>query len=692
MEMSDSMKYSADTEDNSENVGKKGSVYFAEEEATTAARILMEKASGYYEKLESNDYLTTVRNMWRFYHGFFNGADHEITFTGEQGELVDLPVNHFRNLASHMHNIITSNRPVMEARAINTDYKSLAQTHLANGILDYYMREKGVEEAVNKATEMAIVMGTGYVKQEWNATSGEAYEVDETTGDIDFEGEIEFTTPSVLDVIIDGSKETFDQNNEWVMVRSFLNKFNLAAKYPELADKIKELDTKNAHHMRSITLFSNDDTDDVPVYEFYHKKSEALPDGRYIQFLSEEIILIDAPMPYQQIPIYRIVPSEMLGTPYGYTPMFDVYPLQEAVNTLYSSILTNQVNFAVQNVYVQRGSDITISSLEGGMNLLEGNSKPEPLNLTQTPQEVFSLLQDLIQQMETLTGINSVTRGNPEYSLKSGTAMAMVQSMSLQFMSGLQRNYVRLIEDVGTGLIKILKDYATTPKLIALVGRNNRPLLEEFTGDKIGNINRVVVDVGNPLSRTIAGRVQMAEQLAQMKLLRNPAQYFQVMNTGRLDATFEGEMSELLYIKSENEDMLNGKLPVAVFLDRHSMHIQEHKAVMADPELRRNPVLMENVAKHIQEHIELLRNTDPDVLQIIGEQPLNPPQAANAPGLPPGPMQNQEDIQGSPNQDVMQAAQSMPAMPETQGAALPNMPTPPAPFEDAPVLPEQMQQ
>tara|TARA_R110000803_G_scaffold187128_6_gene249507 strand:- start:1333 stop:3402 length:2070 start_codon:yes stop_codon:yes gene_type:complete len=665
---------------------KNENMYFAEREPEELTEILLKKAFTFYNKLESNDYLTTVRNMWRFYHGFFSGADHEVSFTGEQGELVDLPVNHFRNLASHMHNIITGNRPVMEARAINTDYKSLAQTHLANGILDYYMREKGLEEAINKSAEQAIVLGTGYVKQEWNATAGEAYDADPETGEINFEGEIEFSTPSLLDVIVDGTKETWDENNEWVMVRSFANKYNLAAKYPEQGDEIKALDTKSDDTMRSLTAFSNDETDDVAVYEFYHKKSEAVPEGRYLQFLSTDIVLIDAPMPYKRIPIYRIVPSEMLGTPYGYTPMFDVYPLQEAVNALYSSILTNQMAFAVQNVFVLRGSDITINSLEGGLNLIEGNSKPEPLNLTQTPQEVFTTLQNLIQEMETLTGINSVTRGNPEYSLKSGTAMALVQSMSLQFMSGLQRNYVRLIEDVGTGLIDILKDYASTPKLVALVGRNNRPLLKEFTGDQIANINRVIVDVGNPLSRTIAGRVQMAEQLAQMKLLRNPAQYFQVMNTGRLDATFEGEMSELLYIKQENEELLNGTLPQAVFLDRHSMHIQEHKAVMADPELRSNPELMENVAKHIQEHIELLRNTDPDVLQIIGEQPLNPQGMQGAGGLPPGPMQNQEDIQGSPNEAVMAASQAGPAMPETQGAMMPGMPGSP---EGAPEVPMQ---
>jgi replicative DNA helicase len=52
---------------------------------------------------------------------------------------------------------------------------------------------------------------------------------------------------------------------------------------------------------------------------------------------------------------------------------------------------------------------------------------------------------------------------------------------------------------------------------------------------------------------TIAGRVQMAEQLLQMNLIKSPQQYFQVMNTGRLDVMFEGEERELLLIKSENE-------------------------------------------------------------------------------------------------------------------------------------------
>jgi hypothetical protein len=555
------------------------------------------------------------------------------------------------------------------------------------------MREKHLEDCLKKATEMAIVLGTGFIKLDWNATAGEAYDADPETGEMVYEGELEFTNLSPFDVVVDGTKETW--NNEWVLTRSFQNRYNLIAKYPELKDKLLGVKPKNQSAVYRLAVFSNDDTDDIPVYEFYHKRTEAMPDGRYMLFVDSDIILLDTKMPYRVLPVFRITPREIMGTPYGYTPMFDIFPIQEGINSLYSTIMTNQNAFGVQNLFVPRGSDLSIESLDGAMNIVEGNAKPEPLQLTATPPEVFNFLNMLIQSAETISGVNSVTRGNPEASLKSGTALALVQSMSLQYISGLQQSYVKLIEDVGTAIVQMLKDFATTPKVIALVGKNNRPLLKEFTGEQISAINRVVVDVGNPLARTTAGRVQMAEQMLQMNLIKSPEQYFQVINTGKIETMFEGEMNELLLIKSENEQLLEGKEPIVSPLDKHRLHINEHKAVLSDPDLRRDPELVQIVVNHVQGHLDALRETDPALLQLVGEQPL-PPIGMDQGPLPGQEMPSNESIQGSP-MEAMMAAQGGNMQPgETiknmtgQAVQTPNMPTPPPPFENMPVSPDQM--
>ena len=161
-------------------------VYFAAKPADQVASNLLEKSASFFNLLRANAYLEKLQRMWRAYHGAYDndlGFGHRINFTGEQGEYTQLAVNHFRNIAQHIYVMITSNRPTMEARAINTDYKSLAQTHIANGVLDYYMREKRLEDSLKFATEMAIVLGAGFVKLEWNATAGEAYDVDPEPGE-----------------------------------------------------------------------------------------------------------------------------------------------------------------------------------------------------------------------------------------------------------------------------------------------------------------------------------------------------------------------------------------------------------------------------------------------------------------------------------------------------------------------------
>lgn len=643
-------------------------IYFAAKDPKDTANILLTKANDWFQSMDITGYFNKLRTMWAAYHGAYytdNGDSHSITFGGEQGELTQLGVNHLRNISQHMLNMITSTRPSMQARSVNTDYKSLIQTKLANGLLDYYMRDHRLEEFLKTAVEYAIVFGSGYIKMEWNSTRGEMYDFNEELGIEVREGDIDFVNLSPFDVMFDTNRE--DKKHDWVICRSFKNRFDLAAKFPEFRDEILAVETKSELLQFAQFGYSYDETDLIPIYEFYHKRTEAMPEGRYMLFVSEEAVLMDSPMPYRNLPVYCIAPSYYLGTPYGYTPMFDLLGLQDAVNSLYSTVLTNQTAFGVQNIIVPKMADVSISELSGGLNVIEANEtngQIRPLNLTQTPKEIFDFITMLEKTMETISGVNSVARGNPDPNLRSGNALALIQSMTLQFMSGLQQSYVAMIEDVGTGIINILKDHASVPRVAAIVGKSNRTYLKEFSGDDLSSINRVIVDIGNPLARTTAGRVEMAEQMLQMGVIRTPEQYFSVINTGQLDVMTEDTQSQLFLVKEENERLMDGTPVVAIFTDEHALHIKEHASVLADPELRLNPDLVGKVTAHIQEHIDLLKTSDPDTLMILGQQPLAPP----APPPPPPEAQGQvpEMMGGAPVATQL----------NQQGAAPANLPSP----------------
>lgn len=483
--------------------------YFAAREAKDMAGVVLSKAHKWFHTLDVNGYLDKLKEAWSAYHGAYYtdiGSGHRITFSGEQGELTNLPVNHYRNICRHILTMVTASRPSMQARATNTDYKSLVQTKLANGLLDYYMREKRLEDYLHRAIEYGIVFGSGYVKMEWNATTGEIYDYNEETETPIYEGDVQFSNLSPFDVVFDSTKEDSSQH-DWVLCRSFKNRFDLAAKYPEQADSILRMETKDQKERYDFNGAFYDESDDIAVYEFYHKRTEAMPEGRYSMFVDADVVLVDAPMPYRELPVYRVSPADILGTPYGYSDTFDVLPIQDALNSMYSAILSNQNAFAVQSILSPRGSDISAEQVSSGMNFIEYNSqvgKPEPLQLTATSPQTFEFISLLERTAETISGVNSVSRGNPESSLKSGNALALVQSMSLQFVSGLQQSYVKMIEDVGTGLIHMLRDFAAVPRVAMIVGESNRSYMKEFVGDDLSSVNRVIVDVGNPLARCLA--------------------------------------------------------------------------------------------------------------------------------------------------------------------------------------------
>lgn len=642
---------------------------------------LTKKVEDYYQFVERYGILDKWRRAYLAYYGIAeSGAtdSSRLNQVGSNGEHYALKVNHFRSLLQNLLTLTTSQRPALQPKAQNTDSKSLNQTILARSVLDYYMTERRLEKELKKACEFGLIGGEGFLTEQWNATRGEIYSISPTGAPV-YDGDLEFRVFHPIDV----PRECRSENNQaptWYIVREFKNKWDLAAKYPEMADEIVGTEMPSEYFQKSTLQSFDMDTgsDYLPVYTFFHEPTEALPNGRQFEFITDGVYTMDGPLAYKKVPIYRIAPADYHGTPFGYTVAYDLLSLQKVYDSLVSIVTTNQLNYGVQNILIPRGADINVVKLAEGLNAIEFDKnigKPEPLNLVQTPSEIFSQLDRVQQLMETLSGINSVARGNPESSLHSGAALALVAAQAVQFNSGLQASYNRLLEDAGTGLIEILQEYATTPRIAQIAGKSNRARVQEFKGDDLKGINRVTVETVNPISKTAAGRLQQAQDLLQNKMITNPQHYFEVVTTGTLDTLFEHETSQILNIRSENEDLLEGILPIVAVTDQHVQHIQEHATCMDSPEARRDPDIVRLVTQHIQDHINQLRTADPQLLQLLGQQPLPPPGAPPMPpeggpqgGPPPG-----QPPEGAPNLGPTQDP-TTPLEQEAQAVKPPEMP------------------
>lgn len=630
---------------------------------------ILDRVQKYYAFLSISGRLDLYRRSWAYYYRpRLTGAS--LQSGGDQGELTTLSINHYRNLLSHLETMTVQQRVAFEPRATNSDVKSQSQVILAAGLLDYYMREKKMERYMVKAVKEGLIYGEAFVRAEWDATSGEEYGMT-ATGAPQYQGDMKYSTYTPLDCIRDFSKTSAGLDNYYIL-RDFENKYDLAAKFPDISDRILEdsADMLDLARTTTINYLALEDSDNVPVYTLIHRPTPALPGGRYTQVLDNGTVLLDGPLPYKEAHVYRLAPDEEDGTIFGYTVGMDLLPMQEGLDVLYSTAMTNQATFGVQNVLTPKGSDLSVSQIAGGLNLMEYDNKvgkPESLNLTQTPAEIFNFMQMLEKLMETISGVNSVARGNPEASLKSGAALALVQSMAIQFSQNLQRAFAQLVEDVGTGTINILKDFAAVPRVAEITGKSNRPLMKMFTGDDLQAINRVMVDMGNPMTRTTAGKTNLAETMLQNNLIDNADQYIQVVTTGRLEPVIEGKQAQLLLIKGENEALAEGKPVRALITDDHQKHILEHTTVLSNPEIRMdptNPIVAATLA-HIQEHMNMMNDPNVQRLGAILHNEIVPGQAPQ-----PSPTMNDGGTSNMLNA-------TPPVVQQAQQVNQPNMPNPP---------------
>jgi hypothetical protein len=655
--------------------------YFANLPQEQIAEALYEKVNNYYEKLESSGKLALYSKVHRYYFALNQGGRHEaigIQQAGVQGELSLLKANHYRNLLTHLHVLVTQQRPAFDCRAINTDYKSQIQTILGKNILEYYLREKRLDVIFRQAAESAIVYGEAYLEVEWDEQLGDEVTADVDTGEVIKSGDIAARVYGPMDVIRQW-KTNRDGRLPWYILRSFEDKYELAARNPEQAEAILAY---SEEHEQDRTLYhefamAKQDTHEenlIPVYTFYHDRTIACPEGRKIRFIGNEIVVKYETLNTPEMPVYQMMPSRQHGTSFGYSISFDLLCVQEAIDMLYSTITTNQSTFGVQNIWVKPGSNLQTNQLAGGLNVFESTEKPEPINLTNTPAEIFNFLQGLETLGEVLSGVNSVARGQPEASLKSGSALALVASQAVQFSNGLQAAFARMLEDSGTCILRTLQTRATLPRATVIAGKNNKSYMKDFTGDDLKAVNRVIVDLGNAISRTLSGRVEMATQLLQAQTV-TADQYIQVIETGNLDVMIDDKKSEELLIDSENEAIREGKPVVVVAIDQHLSHIKGHRQLMADPSERTNPQLVQAALAHIQEHINALTSVNPQLLNVLGMQSLAPNQSQAGPAGSAAPQPNQAKEAGDP----IVPGEKMPPpenAPEGMAAQMPVMPTP----------------
>jgi hypothetical protein len=640
-----------------------GPGYWATWEPEKLLPEIEERVQAYYDYLRTSGRLDLWQAMReQMTRGVSTGG--ALGVAGENGELTKLSLNEIGNLYQHTLNLITSQRLEFEAMASSSDHASQAQAIVGKAVIEYANRTLGLDRRIVQAVGYMLRYAESALWIDWDTNAGPDFRPDDF-GRIQKTGDVRIRALHPVDLIRDVSLSEYDDSS-WVCARIWRNRYDLMVRYPGIAADIGEVagrrdDSEDKRPRLSEESARNPqdgpEPDEVAVYHWYHKQTDALPEGRMVVYLAPDVLLFDGPLPFRNEPIVRMSAAEIDDEPFGYTQFYDLLAPQISVDSVASTVVSNHATFGVQNLWQAEGSELEVKRLASGLNLLKGGTAPpQALQLLASAPETYKLFELLESAMERISGINSTVRGNPEASLKSGTALALVYSQTIQFIGLAQRAYHLAAERVGTLIIECYQEFSEVERQIVIGGEQSRSYAITLQRGGLSAIDRVTVRVSNPLTGTIAGRIQLAESMLQNGLVKDPQQYMMVLETGRLENIVEAPVRERMNIRAENERLSRGEAPQAVFLDNHLLHIQEHSTVLASPEARETPAVVQACQRHIQEHINLWQTTDPNILSALGIPP--PPVGQQAPAQP------QAD-QGAPPDGGQKGAPL--AVPEPQG-------------------------
>lgn len=631
-----------------------------------------------------------LRDLWQRTLTTFNRAlvSSRLEKTGKKGQYLKLAPNDFASLVRRAHTLLTGERPGMEPAPINGDYTTRAAVSLAKGCLDYYIVLRKAERKIKRGVWRGFLAGEMITFCWWNPNLGEIEDVDEQGNPI-FGGDIDIQPLHPIDLIRDCTVEDFDEL-EWFIVRTRMNRWNVLALYAPDAAEGQEMDPERAALREQILRAEREDqkgwatrtvgivdaprrgreTDRVEVYHLIHKRTPAVPRGRWVTFMDGETMLADRTLdemagetPPGEEPavveledfVQRTASEECEGIPFGFSSAWEELATQDAVTIGESTLLTNLANHGIQTVSGPPGT-VKPSMLGEGMRFLQVDSpraegKIEAVNLLNISDGMIALPDRWSRRMGTNFGVNDTARGNPPQGIKAGNALALLQTQTIESLQGPEGAKDELWEMLGTAMIKHFQRNVKTARLAAIVGTGSEQHLQALKGSDLKAIQRVRVESVPYTSRTSAQKRDTAEFFAGIPNSGLTIEdYKDVLATGALDPRFHKTRDKFLLIQKENEMLLQGQVPRVLISDPHVDHITEHLALLDSPIAREDEAFIEGVLAHVLEHQNQLAQMPP-ILAMIRQQPQLPP-----PGMGPSPQAGAiDDVQALAGEATRQA-------------------------------------
>lgn len=653
-----------------------------------------------YQKCKNQT--TGIRNQWYMNLAFYKGEQYVAKMAGSvmktraPSRRVRLVINRVRPMIRTELAKMTGQDPTAECIPASTDDEDLLAAETAQSVFENISIEKKLKERYQKTAFWQSNLGIGYIKTYWDGAG------DGGIGCIEYSALSPFHVhvPELLTEDIEDQPyvlNTFTKPIQWV-------KDNFPGVVP--ADhKPTVVSTNEIMETQYLNLSNSDrraEPDSCLFIEAWIKPGthKDLPQGGLITVVDDFIIqacLDGMSYSHNMYPFTKFegVPS---GGYYPTSATEDFIPIQMELNRNRSQ-RSEARNLTSRPQWVAQKGSIDVSKWrnEPGQ-VLEynmGTQRPEPLPINPLPNYVIQEEENILRDMEDVSGQHQVSKGKAPAGVTAGTAINFLQEADNSFMATVFFSIERGFEKIAKQTIMLAVQYWDTPRIVKITGRDGTFSVKSLLGADLKNGTDIRIESGSSLPVSRAARNAMFMDMLnkgalppdvalKMMKLPNMKAYFDRVEIDQNQArrenqkireltpqqlqqaaqTADGMKQELMAkfgmndpaalanspVGSQIEAMFNQPVIGVNDFDNHEAHIAEHSYYMKSQSYESlPPETQDQYKKHLQAHKDAMMQGQMNQLMQQGQPDPNAPQDG-PPGMPPGmpPMPGADPNAGPP--------------------------------------------
>ena len=406
---------------------------------------------------------------------------------------------------------------------------------------------------------------------------------------------------------------------------------------------------------------------------FYEKPSKKHPQGRHV-IIANGVLLKDGVLPIDELPFVKFDDIKIAGKYASEATITHIRPMQDQYNrnkTLKAAFLNRTL---MGKFIAARGHGLSAEAVNDQSgevveyDPVPGEAPPSAMQTPTMPQYVFQEDESLISDINDVSGINQVSRGQLPSSSIPAIGMQMLVEQDDTRIGIETENHEHAYADLGRILLKFTAKYYTKERLLREVGQGFDYVVRKFKGEDLRDNFDVHVIRGSTVPGSKVLERDNIMKLHQGGYLGNPTDpkvienALTMMEYGDEFEPWKRHSLTMQSIKRGLEQIEQGIKPAVSEFDNHPMWIQEldmyrltEKFLQLDDE--KKGLLIQTMEDHVT---ELQKMTSPQTMENPDTAPdLQPTDAAQQ-------MEGQVQAEAPPDGQVPQIAPEPPQAIPTQ--------------------------